>query len=113
MTNATLTPTRRFLGLIIGATLTAAALPVSAMERIEAQNLPRQISKASFQSLSAAELHEIDVAQKLGHQVLIGDYGPSQSRRVVDEALNTGRNGGVSRNAMTSDFFLGSSPQTR
>ena len=113
MTNATHIPTRHILAVALGAALTAAALPVAAMERIEAQNLPRYISESSFQSLSQSKLHDIDIAQKRGEQVLIGDYGPSQSRKAVDQALTSGSIDSVSQDSMVSDFLPGASPKTR
>lgn len=98
MTNFTKTPARSALALILGATLTAAALPAAASQITEIERLPMQISKAEFQSLSGPELYQIDIAQKRGQRVEIGNYSLSQSKAAVDEALNMHGGDTVSRN---------------
>ncbi|MHA7850050.1 hypothetical protein [Roseovarius sp.] len=98
MTKFANTPARSALAIVLGATLTAAALPAAASQITEVERLPMQISKAEFQSLSAPELYEIDIAQKRGQRVQIGDYSLSQSQAVVDEALNIQSDDTVSRN---------------
>jgi hypothetical protein len=85
---------------VIGAALTATALPATAGQRTVIEQLPTQISKSAFQSLSTSGLHQIDIAHKRGQRVQIGDYSPSQSRAVVDKALSNGDS--VSRNAVAT-----------
>ncbi|RKT30517.1 hypothetical protein BXY70_2506 [Roseovarius halotolerans] len=91
MTRTTHTPTRGLGALVIGATLAATvALPVSAMDYSQIEMMPRHYSEASFNQLSEHDIHMIDVAQKRGQRVLIGDRTPSESRAYVDQALNSG-----------------------
>lgn len=98
MTKFAHTPARRVLALMIGAALTATALPATAGQRTVIEQLPSQISKAEFQSLDQAAVYEINIAHKRGQRVQIGDYSPSQSRAVVDKALTNGDS--VSRNTV-------------
>jgi len=95
-------PARRVLALVVGAALTATTLPATAGQRTVIEQLPTQISKDAFQSLSGPELHQIDIAHKRGQRVLIGDYSPSQSRAVVDKALAKGHSDSVSRNRVST-----------
>lgn len=120
MTKSANTPARRVLPLVIGAALTATALPATAGERTVIEQLPTQISKSAFQSLSGPELYQIDIAHKRGQRVQIGDYSPSQSRAAVDKALISGETNGVSRNTLGtsgnktgSPHFPGTTPNPR
>ena len=80
MTRTTHTPTRGLGALVIGATLAATvALPVSAMDYSQIEMMPRHYSEASFNQLSEHDIHMIDVAQKRGQRVLIGDRTPPKA----------------------------------
>lgn len=89
MTTNTLIPDHRILIAVIGMALGATALPVSAMDSSRIDHVPGHVSEMKFESMSEAEIYELDIAQKRGRRVLIGDHTPSESQRMVDEALQS------------------------
>ncbi|WP_138933307.1 hypothetical protein [Roseovarius arcticus] len=89
MTYSTKTPAFRVIALALVSPLIAAAIPASAMDRDPTNQVPNWISESSFSAMSAYDIHEIDRAQKLGNGVIIGRYTVSESRDLVDEALNS------------------------
>ncbi len=90
MTYATKTPAFRFIALALVGTLTAAAIPASAMDRELTDQVPNWISGSSFKSMNAYDIYDIDRAQKLGNGVVIGGYTVAESRDLVDKALSSG-----------------------
>ncbi len=87
MTYATKTPAFRFIALALVGTLTAAAIPASAMDRDPTAQVPNWISESSFNSMSASDIYDVGQAQKLGDGVIIGTYTVAESRDLVDRAL--------------------------
>jgi len=88
MTYATQTPAFCVIALALLGTLTAAAIPASAMDRDPIDQVPNWISESSLNSMNAYDIHEIDHAQKLGKGVVIGRYTVAESRDLVDATLN-------------------------
>lgn len=90
MTHATKSPALRFFAMAFAASLTAAAIPASAMDRGPADQVPNWISASDFNSMNASDIHEVDRAQRLGKRVVIEGSTVTGSRDLVDKALNTG-----------------------
>ncbi|MEI4263924.1 hypothetical protein [Roseovarius sp. D0-M9] len=88
MTYATQNPAFRVITLALVGTLTAVAIPASAMDRDPTDQVPNRISESSLNSMNAYDIHEIDHAQKLGKGVIIDGYTVAESRDLVDATLN-------------------------
>ena len=86
------TPSRRvFTGWVAAAAITGLATQAHAgrkrggadpMDRI-----PGHYSVRKFTSFSREEVYRIDHAARLGRRITIGDYTPSQSRKILRKAL--------------------------
>lgn len=90
MTYQNKTPAFRFLAIAIFGALAATTVTASAGEQNPADKVPGWISEARFNNMSDAEVCEIDRAQKLGSRVIIEGYTPSETGKIVDEALEDG-----------------------
>ncbi|MEB8386543.1 hypothetical protein OO012_04815 [Rhodobacteraceae bacterium KMM 6894] len=104
MTYTTKTSARRFVALALAGALAVAAIPASARDQDPTSQVPTWISESTFKSLDANEIYEIDRAQKLGSPVVIEGHTVSESRDLVDGALNSGTIGTQSASVGESDF---------
>ncbi len=90
MTYATKSPALCFFAMAFAVALLTTAIPASAMDGDPSNQVPHWISESSFNSMNAYDLYQVDRAQRLGKRIVIEGYTASESRNLVDEALNTG-----------------------
>lgn len=87
MTHGNPKPAFNLVTVALAGALTAAAIPATATELDPADRVPHWISKSAFNAMSAAEIYDVDRAQRQGKSVVIEGHTVSQSRAIVDEAL--------------------------
>lgn len=89
MTNVT-PPTRRAVtGWLVTAALAGLATQAAARgnDISPTDRLPRHYSLRRFTSLSRDEVYRIDHAARRGRPITIGDFSPSESRKILRDAL--------------------------